>query len=229
METQVDTTQQSADLQAIPEQEALVDAETKAGIIAWLKDQRTPLDMVDTRTGRGGQDFHYIRHQYVTETLNRMTGYDWDFEVRRERMDRGQIAVLGRLTIRVAGREITKEQWGSSDVKESGGKALSVGDDFKSATSDALKKCASLLGLGIDMSVPARQDTITELNEACYEVFGEDNWQAKQQQAIRTLAASRGGTRPRDLTEVECRALTCVVRQENMHVPVVQQTARKLQ
>ena len=229
MSNDIDSTEQSAELQKIPEQQELVDAETKAQVIEWIKTHRTPLDMIDTREGAGGREFHYIRHQYVTETLNRMCGYDWNFEIVRERVDEDHITVLGRLTLHVRGHEITKEQYGSSDLKRvnSDNKPVSVGNDFKGAASDALKKCASLLGLGIDLSVPARTGTVEDLNEACKEVFGDD-WTKKRTQAIRTLAASRGGKHPRDLTEVECRALARVVRQQDLHVPIVQQTARKL-
>ena len=184
--------------------------------------QHTPLEMIDTRTGRGGQNFHYLRHQFVTEKLNEVAGHDWDFRVLRERLDGKCVTVLGELTLRAGEHTVVKSQFGSSDVKESKGEPLSIGDDFKSAASDALKKCASLLGLGIDLSIPARPETLAALNEAGQDVFGDD-WPQKRSQSMRTLTGGRG-----ELTDVEARALTCVIQRQNMHVPIVRETARKL-
>jgi len=49
--------------------------------------------------------------------------------------------------------EIVKEQWGGASIKRySSTKAIiSLGDDIKAATTDSLKKCASLLGIGLHL------------------------------------------------------------------------------
>src|SRR5690606_13252016 len=76
-------------------------------IRAWLKSHTTPLDMVETRDGRGGQLFYYVRHQHIVKTLNDACGHNWDFEIVRERLDNEYITVLGRLTLRVGEYVIT--------------------------------------------------------------------------------------------------------------------------
>src|SRR5205085_662824 len=54
------------------------------------------------------------------------------------------------------GQTIVKTQFGGAEIKRhaSGprsGRPLSIADDYKAAASDALKKCASLLGIGLDL------------------------------------------------------------------------------
>jgi recombination DNA repair RAD52 pathway protein len=117
--------------------------------------QRTPPEAVRTRQGRGGRQFRYVTHAYVTRTLNQAFGWNWDFEVIDTRIipeDKPQeVIIRGRLTVHAKHGTIVKEQFGSSAVKRSNGQITSLGDDLKAATSDALKKCASLLGLALDL------------------------------------------------------------------------------
>lgn len=120
--------------------------------------QRTPAKEVKQRKGRGGRTFDYIEIGYVIEQLNKVFGFDWDFEVvHRDYIEMaGEVVVEGKLTVRADGHSVIKTQFGGAEVKHfaSGpqkGKPLSIADDFKAAASDALKKCASLLGVGLDV------------------------------------------------------------------------------
>ena len=65
--------------------------------------------------------------------------------------DPQEVVIRGRLTVHAKHGTIVKEQFGSASVKRSNGSITSLGDDLKAATSDALKKCASLLGLALDL------------------------------------------------------------------------------
>lgn len=49
--------------------------------------------------------------------------------------------------------EVVKEQWGGASIKRysSTKTIISLGDDIKAATTDSLKKCASLLGIGLHL------------------------------------------------------------------------------
>lgn len=118
-------------------------------------EQRTPRDAVRTRKGRGGRDFRYVTHAYVTRTLNAAFHLNWDFEVLDTRIvpedNPQEVFIRGRLTVRTKHGTIIKEQFGSAQVKRSNGSITSLGDDLKAAASDALKKCASLLGLALDL------------------------------------------------------------------------------
>jgi len=116
---------------------------------------QTPPGEIKSRPGRGGQQLSYVEIGYVVETLNRAFGFDWDFEVVQHTFleNANEVCVLGRLTVRAGNHVIVKQQFGGSDVKtlKNSGKPISLSDDFKVAASDALKKCASLLGVAHDV------------------------------------------------------------------------------
>jgi len=115
--------------------------------------QRTPPEAVQTRQGRGGRTFSYVSQQHVTRTLNEVFGFDWDFDVLWEQIGKTEAVVKGRLTVRAPnGQVVQKTQFGGSPIKRAkNGAPLGVADDLKAAGSDALKKCASLLGIGLDL------------------------------------------------------------------------------
>jgi len=215
-----------ADLQ-MKDTDALADLsfDSDEDLLRWLQSARTPLSMVDMREGRGGQTFYYIRQQHVTQILNRICGHNWDFEVLRERVDEDQVTVLGRLTLRIGEHEIVKSQYGGSDVKRAKDDApLSVGDDFKSAASDALKKCAQMIGVGLDLSLPIQDSTMKRLHATGKEVFGEQ-WDKKRRWSIRVLT---GGSKQssKELLDIEGRILVGVMKKDP--APIVKQARRKL-
>ena len=119
--------------------------------------QRTPAHEIKLRQGRGGMQFSYVEHGYVTERLNLVFGFNWDFEVVDKQILEDEVIVEAKLTVRTpGGQTIVKTQFGGADIKRhaSGarsGKPLSIADDYKAAASDALKKCASLLGIRLDL------------------------------------------------------------------------------
>lgn len=195
----------------------------------WLQDQETPLDMIETREGRGGKEFYYLRHQYVTTTLNSVTGHNWDFEILRERMDGDCVTVLGKLTVRVNGHTITKSQYGSSQIKRKGDKPLSIGDDFKAAASDALKKCASLIGLGLDLGVPMKDKTRRHLHAVGTKLCGEQ-WDAKRHKLVRVMTGKSQSSNK--LLDVEARIIIAFIEShlegEALTAPVAKEFANKL-
>ena len=112
-----------------------------------------------------------------------MFGWDWDFIVDKfdVNMEAKQVIILGRLAVRTKEHEIVKMQFGRADIKfktetrkddkgniieelNSYGKMkpkkfpstqpLDLGNDLKAAATDALKKCASELGIASDIYAP---------------------------------------------------------------------------
>ncbi|MDQ6694304.1 MAG: RAD52 family DNA repair protein, partial [Chloroflexota bacterium] len=179
--------------------------------------QRTPKHEIKVRQGRGGLKFSYVEHGYVTERLNLVFGFNWDFEVVDKQILEDEVVVEARLTVRTpAGQTIVKTQFGGADIKRHssgtrGGKPLSIADDLKAAASDALKKCASLLGIGLDLygrdrvddEEPGAEPHVFEVGSALATVDGGrsglcTDLQLKQ---IRQLVTSSG----RDLGELMAR------------------------
>lgn len=117
--------------------------------------KKTPQKYIKKRPAKGGGTWDYVSVSYVEKCLNMMFGFDWDFEVIDEKvlLDAGEVVVKGKLTCRSNGKVITKMQFGNKDIafKRDSKTPLSIGNDLKSASSDALKKCASLIGIAKDV------------------------------------------------------------------------------
>jgi len=132
-----------------------------------LKD-RTPDAFIQEKPGRGGKALKYVDIGYVTAKLNQIFGHIWSFEVVREGLQGKHIWSLGRLKVMLKdGTVITKEQYGSAEVYFVRGTQdpVSLGDSFKSAASDSLKKCASMLGLACDVYAPKVWETTAQLKK----------------------------------------------------------------
>lgn len=151
------TTASTGDLSRAPteKQKLLIQTLNEAQVDFLL--QRTPRHEIKMRQGRGGMQFSYVEHGYVTERLNMVFGFNWDFEVVDKQILEDEVVVEAKLTVRTPhGQTIHKTQFGGADIKrhasgQKSGRPLSIADDFKAAASDALKKCASLLGIGLDL------------------------------------------------------------------------------
>ncbi len=115
--------------------------------------QKTPKQFIKKRPGPGGKEFSYVEVGYVINILNQVFGYNWDFKILDQQIGKKQVWVRGELTVRVDNQSLTKGQYGGADIKVSrtSGEPLSIADDLKAATSDCLKKCASMIGIAGDL------------------------------------------------------------------------------
>ena len=116
--------------------------------------QKTPAAHRYQRPGKGGQKWDYVTGSYVEKVLNYVFGFLWDFTVVEHGEAHGVIWVHGKLTVKDGkGNEISKSQFGRKEVafKKDTKIALDYGNDLKAATTDALKKCASMLGIASDI------------------------------------------------------------------------------
>jgi len=117
--------------------------------------QRTPKQHIYTRKGKSGMTFDYVTGIYVKKALNYAFGWMWDFQIIDKGKEGDLVWVQGRLTIKnKSGKPmIIKEQFGRADIKFMRGTKTPVdyGNDLKAAATDALKKCASELGIASDV------------------------------------------------------------------------------
>lgn len=109
------------------------------------------------RDTRGGVELEYITGEQAISRLNEVLGVGgWSFRVLQHGLieEADEIWVLGELTATIDGRSVVRQQFGSQKIKRArtSGTPLDIGFDFKGATTDALKKCASLLGVGLYLS-----------------------------------------------------------------------------
>lgn len=105
---------------------------------------------IKQRKGRGGSKFDYIEAHSVIDRLNEAFGIDWSFEVVSHEQMASELVVLGKLSV----DGVVKMQFGGKEIEvyskgNRKGEVISESDNIKAATSDALKKCASLFGIGL--------------------------------------------------------------------------------
>ena len=108
-----------------------------------------PFAELKTRPGRNGQQLTYIEGHQVIERLNAAFESEWSFRILEHEITNDEIIVVGELE---AGG-LTKQAFGGTELTRSrnGGAPVCVSDDLKSAATDALKKAATLLGVGLHL------------------------------------------------------------------------------
>ena len=126
-----------------------------------------PREMERT-VSKSGRSLTYLPISEVIARLNKVIGVgNWSSEIvsiGRDATDLDWVIAHVRLTATVNGEVITKDGVGGQQVKYTkAGKVLDLGDEFKGAMSDALKKAAQQLGVGLYL---ARDDAAMEIEDA---------------------------------------------------------------
>jgi len=108
-------------------------------------------EQIKQREGNFGRMLDYIEGHEVIQRLNDAFDADWSFTMTKYEImkETDEVIVIGQLN---AGG-IVKSQFGSSRItkaKETGD-IISLADDLKAAATDALKKAATLLGVGLHL------------------------------------------------------------------------------
>lgn len=120
-----------------------MDAKVKEMIEAPFKPEE-----IKQRKGSYGKMLSYIEYTSIVKRLNSLN-VPWSFRVISHQIVEDECVCLGELYIELDGG-ITKHGFGSKKVtRNAEGKALNIGDDYKSSSSSALRKAASLLGCGL--------------------------------------------------------------------------------
>ena len=119
---------------------------------------------------KGGTRLTYIPVSEVINRLNKVLGVDkWSFEViycGRDTLDPEYIVAHIRMTWHTedSPNAITRDGIGGQKIKRTkGGDIVDLGDEMKGAVSDALKKAAQTLGIGLYL---ARSDDAMDIEEA---------------------------------------------------------------
>lgn len=102
---------------------------------------------IKQRPGQHGKMLSYVDVAAVIARLNE--GCDaWSFEVVSHQIQQDEVIVVGKLT---ADGCVKVAFGGSTITTDRNGQVVSLADDHKAAASDALKKAASLLGVGLEL------------------------------------------------------------------------------
>lgn len=109
----------------------------------------------------GGVELTYVSSADVVERLNQVLGIDnWSFSILQHFRDDDSIVVVGSLEAVVGSRVVTRQAFGSAQVKRKrDGNVLDLGNDYKAAATDALKKSAQSLGVGLYLAKKEPSET----------------------------------------------------------------------
>lgn len=110
-------------------------------------------DAIKTRAGGGGKRLSYVEAHTVIRRLNRLHefGLTWDWAVTHEdvkKLGEGEDLMVVRGVLSIPGMG-SREGYGVQRISARGGEDL-----VKGASSDALKKAATLFGVGLDLYGP---------------------------------------------------------------------------
>ncbi len=151
-----------------------------------------PDDAVSSRKGTHGKTLQYIETWRVVDRLNTAFDHDWSFKVVEWQQLEHEVVVCGELS--AAG--LVKQAFGSSSITRGrdSGEPLSIGDDVKAAASDALKKAATLLGVGLELysgrRLPESKESTADTPTRPAKDVGRLT--ERQSNAILSLAARQG-------------------------------------
>ena len=147
-----------------------------------------PAELIKSRSAGFGRELEYVSGATVISLLNEAFDYRWSFEILEEKLVKSEpklnkktnayedqppyIQIRGRLTIPALG--VTKEQFGTKILL--GGASEQEGA-AKSAGTDALKKCATLVGIGLDLyKDDAPEAEQTNQNKSSYNNSYKNNY-----------------------------------------------------
>lgn len=153
---------------------------TQTGIYQQLSEPFPP-EMEKTLV-KSGIPLTYIPVSEVINRLNKVLGVDkWDFFVsscERDNYDPDFITARVRLCWNIDGANdaVYKEAIGGQKVKRNKkGEIVDLGNDFKGAVSDALKKAAQMLGIGLYLARSEEAMDIEEVMESSQPIIQIDS------------------------------------------------------
>jgi hypothetical protein len=120
-----------------------------------LKQLSTPFpEELEGTLNKGGVAFRFVSVNEVIARLNDVLGVEnWDFKViscERSLEGGDNIVAHVRLSARIGDKSLQRDAYGGAEVKsKKNGGLLDLGNDHKIAISDALKKAASMMGVGL--------------------------------------------------------------------------------
>jgi len=106
---------------------------------------------IKQREGSFGKMLEYIEAHAIIQRLNDAFEAEWSFKILKHEIlkETYKVVVFGELR----SCDVIKTQFGSSRITRNRetGEVINLSDDFKAAATDSLKKCATLLGVGLSL------------------------------------------------------------------------------
>lgn len=121
---------------------------------------------IKEREGSFGKMLSYVEGHAVIQRLNEAFGSEWSFEIMNDKIISEHLVVTVRLSVQTPTGVLVKDAYGGKKLnktrekryKDSSGKDvvvppdyLDISSDYKAASTDALKKAATLFGVALDL------------------------------------------------------------------------------
>jgi len=148
---------------AMIDEDSLHSAITKADQTnVFLYFQKTQKEFIKKRPKRGGGQVNYVEGWYVKQVLNLATKFRWSSYIDGSLRDGDFIIVWGRIVITIEGKEYTQSAFGRNEIKylkqtpdqiknNVPRQPVDLGDAYKSAQTDMIKKAANSWGIAMDV------------------------------------------------------------------------------
>jgi recombination DNA repair RAD52 pathway protein len=138
---------------------------------------------VERQLKKGGTSLTYIPVSEVISRLNKVLGFDgWAYEIikcERDALDPEFIVAHVRLSVLSKDdfTNVVKDGFGGQKIKRTkAGDIVDLGDEFKGAVSDALKKAAQALGVGLYLARSEEAMEIEAVAEPTIDPVIEELW-----------------------------------------------------
>lgn len=142
-----------------------------------LINEPTPDTEIEIKKDEDGNTYKSVKSYYIKKRLNLIFGFNWRLKVLRSEYyaNAGEVVVHGKLILHTKGGDIVREQFGKATVEYSkkaqrtSAAPSNLGNAFKAAASDCLKKCASEIGIAFDIynqDRPEKKDAVKTMERA---------------------------------------------------------------
>ena len=153
-----------------------------------------PDNEIKHRPGPGGKSLAYVSGASITQRLNQAFDHQWSYDIVKSWDDGATVFVQGQLEA----EGIKKVNIGTAESSKP--------DALKSATTDALKRCALLFGIGLHLYGLEHNNPVRN--------FNSDQPTERQQQALINICKFKGQD-PEELAQkITGKELNDVTRRE---------------
>lgn len=125
---------------------------------------------IEKRSGGGSQVFYYPRGEAIVQRLNEAFGSCWSFRVQeyfKDTLAEDTVIVLGELIINHPDypMRVIQQFAGKQIGRNRNGGIINMANDYKSAASLALRKCAMQIGVGLYLTKGLPDEDLLETND----------------------------------------------------------------
>jgi hypothetical protein len=199
----------------------------KKEIVEQLEEKFSP-KFIKKRPGSFGKTLDYIEGHVIVQRLNRAFNHDWSFVVKDKSIHDGFAIVVGQISVNVDGQTIVKDGIGGKKLAKvkADGSFLDIGNDFKDATTDSLKKAATLFGVALDLygTDEKEEEDSSDEKETPKEAVKDGPATENQKKAIVKMAGTganlewlingKGVVKLNDLTEAQAKEVISSLNQK---------------